>query len=128
MCNCTTFLLLSILCGCLTTLPLFRRETAPAGIYTLSLHDALPISLVHLSRGGGTERIYPHAYRLGYANRISELYLAFIGQACGHHVFSDISRHICARPIDLSSVLARKRASAVPRHAAVGINDNLAPG
>src|SRR5207249_10650252 len=33
------------LCGpCVPTLRLFFRATAPAAIYTLSLHDALPIS------------------------------------------------------------------------------------
>src|SRR5690625_2760738 len=75
-----------------------------------------------------TERIYTHAYRLGYANRISKLNLAFTRPARLDYVISDISRHVCARPIDLCRILTAKCSTAMPCVTAVSIYDNLAPG
>ncbi len=44
----------------------------------------------------------------------------------GHNVLGDIPSHVAGRTIDLRRILARKRAAAVPAHAAVAVHDDLA--
>src|SRR5207244_11406893 len=50
----------------LLSLPFFCNDTATTEIYTLSLHDALPISAGrrHTADAGGSARADPRAYRL----------------------------------------------------------------
>src|SRR5690625_7276244 len=71
-----------------------------------------------------TERIYTHAYRLGYANRISKLNLAFTRPARLDYVIADISRHICAGTIDLSGVFSARCSSPMPCVCAGSLTDH----
>ena len=76
----------------------------------------------------GTEGRDHDAGGLRHADRVGHLDLAFAGQAGGHDVLGDIARGIGGRAVDLGGILAGKRAAAVRRSAAVGVDDDLAPG
>src|SRR6266513_4300496 len=54
-----------ILTSCPLCLFFFFNDTATTEIYTLSLHDALPISSRRARFGGGTRRRWNHSRRLG---------------------------------------------------------------
>ena len=66
--------------------------------------------------------------RLGDADRVGELQGAALGQAGGDDVLGEIARGVGGRAVDLGRVLAREGAAAVRRRAAVGVDDDLAPG
>src|SRR6185436_13009220 len=70
-----------------------------------------------------TESVDEHADRARDADRIGDLYFALFRQARRHDVLGDVARGISGRAIDLGRVLARKRAAAVTRIAAVGVDD-----
>ena len=76
----------------------------------------------------GALRIDVHAHRLGDADRIGQLHLAPLGQAGRDDVLRHVAGHVGRAAIDLRRVLAAERAAAVPAPAAVGIDDDLAPG
>ena len=77
---------------------------------------------------GRAEGLEGDRQRAGHADRIRKLQLEAIGQPGGDDVLGDIARRIGRRAIDLCRILARERAAAVAGHAAVGIDDDLAPG
>ena len=60
------------------------------------------------------------------ANRIGELDFATIRQPGCDHILRDPTSHVSRAAIDLGGIFARKRATAVPAHPAVGIANNLA--
>src|SRR3546814_13525521 len=68
------------------------------------------------------------AGRLGDADGVADLHLAAVGQARGDHVLGDVARGVGGRAVDLGRVLAGERAAAVAGPAAVGVDDDLAPG
>ena len=68
------------------------------------------------------------ADRLGDADGVGELDLAALGQAGGDDVLGDVPGHVGGRAVDLGGVLAAEGAAAVPAHAAVGVDDDLAAG
>ena len=62
------------------------------------------------------------------ADRVRDLHLAAIRQPGGDQVLRHVPGGVCGRPVDLARVLAAERAATVPRHAAVRVDDDLAPG
>ena len=62
------------------------------------------------------------------ADRVRDLHLAAIGEPGGDDVLRDVARRVGGRAVDLRRVLAREGAAAVARRAAVGVDDDLAPG
>ena len=66
--------------------------------------------------------------RPGDADRVGELDLAAPREAGGDDVLGDVARHVRAGTIDLGRILAAEAAAAVARHAAVGVDDDLASG
>ena len=62
------------------------------------------------------------------ADRVRDLELRAIRQAGGHDVLGRVARHVRRGPVDLGEVLAAERATAVRRHAAVAVDDDLAAG
>ena len=66
--------------------------------------------------------------RMRDADRVGDLELAAVGEAGGDDVLRDVARGVRGRAVDLGRVLARERAAAVRRSAAVGVDDDLAAG
>ena len=62
------------------------------------------------------------------ADRVRELHLALRGDARGDDVLRDVARRVGGRAVDLRRILARERAAAVRRRAAVRVDDDLAAG
>ena len=62
------------------------------------------------------------------ADRVGDLDLAAVGEARGDDVLRHVARRVRGRAVDLRRILARERAAAVRRGAAVGVDDDLAPG
>ncbi len=75
-----------------------------------------------------TERVDVNAERLRMANRVGELHFAFCRQTRRHHIFRNPASHVSSAAIDFARVFSRERASAVPAHSAIRIDDDLAPG
>ena len=50
------------------------------------------------------------------------------GQTCRHDVLGHMPRGIGSGAVDLCRVLARERATAMPGHSAVGIDDDFSAG
>ena len=63
-----------------------------------------------------------------HADRVGQLHFAAIGQAGGDDVLGHVPGHVGGAAIDLGRILAAEGAAAVPAPAAVGIDDDLAPG
>ena len=76
----------------------------------------------------GAERLDHDRDRMGDADRVGHLHLAAIGEPGGDHVLRDPARGVRGGAVDLGRVLAREGAAAMARHAAVGVDDDLAPG
>ncbi len=72
------------------------------------------------------KRIHHHGNRLGHADRVGQLHFAARRQAGRHDVLRNVARHVAGRAVHLRRILARERAAAVPAHAAVGVDDDLA--
>ena len=66
--------------------------------------------------------------RPGDADGVGELQRAAVGEARGDDVLGEIARGIGGRAVDLGRVLAGEGAAAMRRRAAVGVDDDLAPG
>ena len=62
------------------------------------------------------------------ADRVRDLDLAAVGEAGRDDVLRDVARRVGGRAVDLRRILARERAAAVRGGAAVGVDDDLAPG
>src|ERR1700694_2810440 len=76
----------------------------------------------------GAEGLDKNRDRLAYADRIGDLDLAMAGKARGYDVLSHVARRVGARPVHLGGILAAKAAAAVPRVAAVAVDDDLPAG
>src|SRR5690606_5328305 len=76
----------------------------------------------------GAEGVHAHGDRARHADRVGELDLAAAGELGRDHVLGDVAGVVGRRAVDLGRVLAAERAAAVPGHAAVGVDDDLAPG
>ena len=61
-----------------------------------------------------------------HADRVGQLHQRAISEAGRDDVLGDVARHVARRAIDLGRILARERAAAVRRRAAVGVDDDLA--
>src|SRR5262249_44418966 len=70
----------------------------------------------------------PDIERIGIADGIRELHLARAGRVGGAVVLGDGAGHVGGRAIALGGVLAAEGAAAMPAAAAVGVDDDLAPG
>ena len=100
--------------------------TRGAGRSTSSTALAISARVVPLALGA--EGLDHHRHRMRDADRVSDLHLGPVGQPRGDDVLGDPARGVGGRAIDLGGVLARERAAAVAGHAAVGVDDDLAPG
>src|SRR6266487_4672579 len=78
--------------------------------------------------GLGSEAVDVEGERTGDADRIRDLQLAAVCQACGDDVLGDVARRVRRRAVDLRRVLARERPTAVGSGAAVRVHDDLPPG
>ena len=78
--------------------------------------------------GVGAEGLDEQADRVRLADRVRDLRLAAAGQAGGHDVLGHPAHGVRRGAVDLGRVLAGERAAAVPGHAAVGVDDDLAAG
>ncbi len=101
------------------------RISAPGRQSNVRAHDLGQAVLGDLA---GAERVHQQRHRLGNADRVRDLHLAATGQTRSDDVLGDVARVVAGRAIDLRRVLAREGAAAVPAHAAVRIDDDLAPG
>ena len=66
--------------------------------------------------------------RVRHANGVGHLDLAALRQPGSHHVLGDPAAGVGCGAIHLRGILAAESTTAVPAHAAVGIDDDLAPG
>ena len=66
--------------------------------------------------------------RLGDADGVAELDRAALGEAGGDDVLGEIAGGIGGGAVDLGRILAREGAAAMGRRAAIGVDDDLAPG
>ena len=62
------------------------------------------------------------------ADGVGELNLGAGGQAGSHNILGHVAAHVSGTAIHFAGVLAGKRSAAVTTHAAVGIDNDLAPG
>ena len=76
----------------------------------------------------GAEGLHEHTDGLRLADRVGDLDLAAAGQARGDDVLGHPAHRVRRGAVDLRGVLARERATTVTGHAAVGVDDDLAPG
>ncbi len=76
----------------------------------------------------GAEGLEHHGGRLGHADGVGELDLALVGETGGDDVLGHVACRIGGGTVDLGRVLAGERATTVTGHAAVGVDDDLAPG
>ena len=74
------------------------------------------------------ERLDEDRERLRDADRVGDLDLAAVGETGGDDVLRHVARRVRGRAVDLRRVLAGERAAAVRGRAAVGVDDDLAPG
>src|SRR5262245_45645249 len=61
----------------------------------------------------GSEGIDADRHRVRDADRVRKLDFDAVGEAGGHHVLRDVSRHVAGRPVNLRRILARESAAAV---------------
>ena len=78
--------------------------------------------------GLGAERLHHDRHRPGHADGVGDLDLAPAGGARGHDVLGHPAGGVGGRAVDLRRVLAREGTPAVAGGAAVGVDDDLAPG
>jgi hypothetical protein len=98
----------------------------PRGVRSMISPTAFSITCSGTSPGAmgiGIDR-----QRLGHADRVAQLDGAALGQAGGHDVLGQVARGIGRRTVHLGRVLAGKRAAAMGGRAAIGVDDDLAPG
>src|ERR671915_782744 len=76
----------------------------------------------------GAEGLHEDADRVGLADRVRDLDLATVGEAGGDDVLGHPAHGVRGRAVDLGRVLAGEGPAAVPRHATVRVDDDLAPG
>ena len=76
----------------------------------------------------GVEGLDVNRQRVGHADGIGHLDLAAVRQPGGDHILGSPAGGIGGRTIDLGGVLAREGTAAMPAHAAIGVDDDLATG
>ena len=76
----------------------------------------------------GPEGVDKNRHRPGNADRVGELNLAARGHPGVHEVARRPAGSVCRRPIDLGRILPAERATTVPAHAAVRVDDDLPTG
>src|SRR6185437_10475383 len=74
------------------------------------------------------ERLHHDRHRVGDADRIGDLHFGPVGEPGRHDVLGHPAGGVGGRAVDLGRVLAAEGAAAVAGHAAVGVDDDLAPG
>ena len=74
------------------------------------------------------KRLHADRGRLRDADRVGDLDFAAVREAGRDDVLRDVARGIRGGPVDLRWILAGERAAAMTRHAAVRVDDDLAPG
>ena len=94
---------------------------------SLSIRPIASSSRVVVDRAGAVG-IDIERQRLADADRIGELDRAARGEPGGDDILGEIARDIGGRAVDLGRVLARESAAAVRGRAAIGVDDDLAPG
>ena len=88
----------------------------------IRLRDLLIVDLA------GAEGLHVDGERVRHADGVCHLDLAAVSQPGCHHVLGCPARRVRRGAVHLRGVLAAESAAAVPAHAAVGIDDDLAPG
>ena len=76
----------------------------------------------------GAERPDGDRDRVRDADRVRDVDLGAVGEPAGDDVLRHVARRVGRRAVDLRRILAREGAAAVPSRAAVGVDDDLAPG
>jgi hypothetical protein len=76
----------------------------------------------------GAEGVDVDAHRLWMADGVGELNFAAGGEAGGHDVLRNPAAHVGGAAVHFGRVFAREGTTAVTAHAAVAIDDDLAPG
>src|SRR5512133_1102278 len=76
----------------------------------------------------GPEGLDHDRHRMRDADGVGDLDLGAGGQPRGHDVLGHVTRGVRGRAVDLRGILSAERAAAVTGHAAVGVDDDLAPG
>ncbi len=77
--------------------------------------------------GAGAEGIDHDRDGFSDADGVGELNFAAGGEASGNDVFGDVSGHVCGGAVDFAGVFSGESAATVTSHAAVSIDDDLAP-
>src|SRR5829696_4968064 len=85
----------------------------------LDLLDRHPLS---------SEGLHVEPDRMGLADRVCHLHLTAGGEPRRDHVLGYPAHRVRRGPVDLRGILPGERSAAVPRHSAVAIDDDLAPG
>ena len=95
----------------------------------LKLNTSLTASLIcFVAHHAGAERVDAHRDRIGITDRVGELDFRARRQTRGDDVLGHVTAHVSRAAIHLGRVLAAERAAAVPAHAAVAVDDDLAAG
>ena len=71
-------------------------------------------------------RVDHQRYGVGGADRVRHLQEALVRKSRRHHVLGDVPRHVRTGAVDLRRILPTEGAATVRRHAAIGIDDDLA--
>ena len=79
--------------------------------------------VAHFAR---TKRIDRNRGWLGHTNRVTDLNFALVCKASSHDIFGHITTSISSRTIHFGWIFTRERTTTMPRHAAVGIDNNFA--
>ena len=77
---------------------------------------------------GGLEGFDHDGHRIGDTDRVGDLRLTAGRQTRRHDVLGHPPHRVGRRAVDLGGIFPAERAAAVPRHAAVGVHDDLAAG
>ncbi len=72
--------------------------------------------------------LHQDRYGIGHPDGIGHLEHGALGQLCRHQVLGHVAGHVAGRAVDLRGVLAGEGAPSVRAGAAVGVDDDLAPG
>ena len=88
------------------------------------LYQLLQHPVIHLA---STKGINHDGHRGSHADSISKLHFGTLCQAGSHDILCHITGSISAGAVNLRWILAGESAAAMTSHAAIGINNNLAP-
>src|SRR5690606_10688808 len=91
-------------------------------VFPHQLHNLLITDLA------GAEGVDRHRGRLGHADGVGHLDLATFGEAGGDNVLGYVAPGIGGAAVNLGRILAGEGATTMAGHAAVGVDNDLAPG